>query len=157
MFVRSSFAAVALALASMAAHAAPLGTDLGNDPSAATIAGTVLLNASKSFTFVLTESADVFGSLGYLPEFQAVSFSSIELVSGTSSWLAANPSSGSFSFAGLQAGSYTLNISAVSPGFGVYAGSLSAVAVPVPEAESMALALAGLGVVGFIAAKRRKD
>lgn len=157
MLARQFFAASVVALASAVAHAAPppVSTNLGTDPSAAIVAGSVLYSGTKSFTFSLSQDSDVFGNLAYLPDFQSLDFSSIQLVSGSNSWLAANPSSGSFSFNGLQAGSYTLNISAVSPGFGVYAGSLSAVAA-VPESESLALALAGLGVVGFIAAKRRK-
>jgi hypothetical protein len=151
------FAASAIALASAAAHAAPpLSTNLGTDPSAATLAASVLFSGTKSFSFALTQSSDVFGSLGYLSDFQSVDFTSIQLVSGLNTWSVATPNTGSFSFSGLLAGNYTLTISATSPGFGVYAGSLSAVPAPVPEAESLALALAGLSVVGFIAAKRRE-
>lgn len=157
MHARHLFAATAIAFASAVAHAAPaLSTNLGTDPTAATIAGPVLFSGTKSFTFELTQVSDVFGTLSYLPEFQAVDITSIQLVSDSGSWTFGTPNSGSFSFTGLLAGDYTLNISASSSGFGVYAGSLSAVAAPVPEAESLALALAGLGVVGFIAAKRRK-
>lgn len=158
MRIHQLFAASAIALASAVAHAAPppVSTNLGTDPDAAILAGTVLYSGTKSFTFTLSEVSDVFGSLSYLPDFQTLDFSSIQLVSGSNSWFAANPSSGSFSFSGLQVGSYTLNISAISPGVGVYVGTLSSVPAAVPEAESMALALAGLGVVGFVATKRRK-
>jgi len=158
MHVRQIFAASAVALASAAVHAAPppLSTNLGTDPNAAVMAGTVLYSGTKSFTFTLSQVSDVFGSLAYLPDFQSLDFSSIQLVSGSNSWLAANPSSGAFSFSGLQVGSYTLNISAISPGVGVYAGSITAVPAAVPEVESLALTLAGLGVVGFVATKRRK-
>lgn len=158
MRIRQLFAVSAIALASAAAHAAPpaLSTNLGTDPNAAVLAGSVLYSGTKSFTFTLSQVSDVFGSLAYLPDFQSLDFSSIQLVSDSNSWLASNPSSGVFSFSGLQVGNYTLNISAISPGIGVYAGSITAVPAAVPEVESMALTLAGLGVVGFVAAKRRK-
>lgn len=156
MQARHIIAAGALAALSAAAQAAPLSSNLGVDPNGAILSGSVLSGAStKSFSFALSQMSDVSGALGYLPEFQFVGFSAIELVSGSNSWFASSPGTGQFSFNGLQAGNYSLKITAASDGLGVYAGSLTAVPA-VPEASSMALALAGLGVVGFIAAKRRK-
>ncbi|RYG21071.1 MAG: PEP-CTERM sorting domain-containing protein, partial [Burkholderiales bacterium] len=38
-----------------------------------------------------------------------------------------------------------------------YAISASATALPVPEPETYALLAAGLGVIGFVASRRRRD
>lgn len=56
----------------------------------------------------------------------------------------------------LGPGPHTLTISGVAGSFGAtYGGSI--VATPVPEPETMAMMLAGLGAVGFIAMRRRRD
>jgi len=63
------------------------------------------------------------------------------------------------SFTGLAAGSYKLSLVTSSlPGFSALTGTVTSTATvtPVPEAETYALALAGLGVVGLVAARRRK-
>ena len=70
----------------------------------------------------------------------------------SSAVFAPNPNSGSFSFLGLGTGSFTLSISGSAAPYSVFVGSVTAV----PEAETYALALAGLGVVGLVAARRRK-
>jgi len=65
----------------------------------------------------------------------------------------------SVTFSGLSAGAYTLSFNNTVSGFGGLVGKATAVAnvSPVPEAETYALALAGLGVVGLVAARRRKQ
>ena len=57
----------------------------------------------------------------------------------------------------LTAGNYYYAVFGVSPGFAAYSISSAAVAVPVPEPETYAMLLAGLGVVGFVARRRRID
>ncbi|MEP7099924.1 MAG: FxDxF family PEP-CTERM protein [Burkholderiales bacterium] len=57
----------------------------------------------------------------------------------------------------LAAGNYSLVITGLqSPAAASYAGNLAVVAAPVPEPETYALLLAGLGVLGFVARRRRR-
>ena len=60
----------------------------------------------------------------------------------------------------LEAGSYYYAVSALGAPLGAYAiASATAVAAPaaIPEPETYAMLLAGLGVVGFLARRRRLD
>lgn len=54
----------------------------------------------------------------------------------------------------LAAGTYSFTITGVSKAGGLYTGAIAV--TPVPEAGSIALTLAGLGVVGLVAARRRR-
>lgn len=64
-----------------------------------------------------------------------------------------------FTFSGLSAGTYALNVIGFASGTsgGVYGGSFVVATAPVPEPETYALMLAGLGVVGFMASRRRQS
>ncbi|MFG6466479.1 FxDxF family PEP-CTERM protein [Roseateles sp. BYS87W] len=57
----------------------------------------------------------------------------------------------------LGAGSYYYAVFGYVTGAGAYSLNSSAVAAPVPEPETYALFAAGLGMVGFIASRRRRD
>lgn len=63
-------------------------------------------------------------------------------------------------FAGLSSdalsGNYFLHIAGNSIGTSQYAGTIS-LAAPVPEAETYSMMLLGLGLMGFIALRRRTD
>jgi hypothetical protein len=60
--------------------------------------------------------------------------------------------------AALTAGSYYYTVSGfATAGSTPYAIASSAVAAPVPEPETYALLGAGLGIVGFVASRRRRD
>jgi hypothetical protein len=146
-------AAAAIAMAGTAVHAAPtFSSNLGTDPN--TVIGGVALSGpglTTSFTFSLSTLSDVFGDIFSLTG--PVTIKSIAL-SGPS--LATTTLDGSsYSFQNIAAGNYTMSVSASSPFNGsVYIGTVKV--SPVPEAETYALALAGLGVVGLVAARRRK-
>lgn len=68
----------------------------------------------------------------------------------------ANPSDG-FSFSGLAAGSYALNVLGFATGTegGFYAGGFITETAPIPEPETYAMLLAGLGMIGFMVRRRR--
>ena len=65
-----------------------------------------------------------------------------------------------FTFSGLAAGNYALSFfGATTNAAAAYGGVITTVvtAAPVPEPETYALMLAGLGMVGFIASRRRHN
>ena len=70
----------------------------------------------------------------------------------------ATPADG-FSFSGLSAGTYALNVLGYATGStgGFYAGGVIAETAPIPEPETYAMMLAGLGAIGFLAARRRRQ
>jgi hypothetical protein len=63
-----------------------------------------------------------------------------------------NPDNG-FTFTGLSTGAYTLTLIGTGAGFSGYGGSFTVSAVPEPS--TYALLLAGIGMVGFVASRRR--
>jgi len=108
------------------------------------------------YTFTIVNPGDVEGSitatnfgpyniLGLTVTLQDSTFAVIDMDSSPSM----------FSFSGLSAGSYALNVLGFATGTsgGIYGGSF--VATTVPEPETYALLLAGLGIVGFVAARRK--
>lgn len=70
---------------------------------------------------------------------------------------AVSAAGGSLTFGGNAGGSYYLTVVGTSNGSpgDIYTGAISVTAAPVPEPGSYALMLAGLGAVGFRAARRR--
>lgn len=60
------------------------------------------------------------------------------------------------SFAGSGAGTYTLTFSNLAGNNGMRLDDVTVVATPVPEAQTIAMMLAGLGVLGFVGARRRR-
>lgn len=107
-----------------------------------------------TYTFTITDPGTVFGgafavyTTGFTVVLQDATFTSI----GTDT----SPSDG-FSFSGLSAGSYALSFLGFSTAGAGYGGVISTVTAPVPEPETYALMLAGLGMVGFMASRRRNN
>jgi hypothetical protein len=68
----------------------------------------------------------------------------------------ASPADG-FTFNGLAAGNYALNVLGFATGAtgGFYAGGFVTQTTPVPEPETYAMLLAGLLFVGFVARRRQ--
>ena len=156
MQVRQLMVAAAAALALGSAHALPsLPTDLGTDPFGGKVSGFAVFGGLQTeYTFSLQSRVGIVGSLF---GFGDITMDSIKLTGGDSniSVFAATPDVGSFRFDYLDSGDYTLTFTAASSSpfsFGGFTGSVTAV----PEAETYALALAGLGVVGLVAARRKK-
>lgn len=160
--------AVAAAVAFGAAHAsAPLavesGGNLGINPS--NVPYLAEGNGDSEFDFSLVDLASAGSfttfslSVSMYSVFKPVTVSAIN-VTGPSFTQTINPASGSSlaTFSGLGAGAYKLTFTNSARGFAGLTGTVTAVGTvtPVPEAETYALALAGLGVVGLVAARRRK-
>jgi hypothetical protein len=142
-------AAVLLCTGASAYAAAPV--DLGAlDNSSASIGRVVGSGLFvDTYTFSLGSPGTVFGGAfalfteGFQVELIDSSFNSFGVDT--------NPSDG-YSFSGLSAGSYALQFAGFSTSVnGVYGGTVAAI----PEPETYALMLAGLGLVGFMARRRR--
>lgn len=161
----------ALALAATAAQAAG-GSDLGPVPPTASFSNTVAGAFTDTWQFTLaspsTVTAGVFNvsfsvlgnSSGSVLGFQAW-LDGVQLFGGSSSQ---EFSPGVFlstqtqaAVSTLGAGIHTVTVSGtgITGGSASYSGYVQA--VPVPEPETYALLGAGLGVIGFVAARRRRE
>ena len=79
----------------------------------------------------------------------------VTLQDATFAVVGSDASPGSFTFGGLAAGSYALNVLGYVPGpAGAYDGGF--LATTVPEPGTYAMLLAGLAAVGFVASRRRQ-
>ncbi len=108
------------------------------------------------FNFTLTDDSIFSQELQYLPEgFTVLGFSIVE--AGTMNVVgAATTIAGALSIDDLflSAGNYTTNVLGLfDGGFGAY--SLTSTVSPVPEASTLAMLLGGLGLVGFMARRRK--
>ena len=104
---------------------------------------------ANAYTFTLSSMlSDVTGDTNS----SGVSWFGVLLQSPTVPYTAldTNPDDG-FSFTGLSAGTYALTF--LGSGTGGYGGYFTVTAVPEPE--TYAMMLAGLGAIGFVAARRR--
>ena len=150
MKLRSIALAAALAVSSIPAFA--LSSDLGPlDGDTAGYGNFFPTGAgvfSDTFTFSLASAQTVSGMAS---SFGIANFGLV-LLDSDGDTISSDTTPASFSFS-LGAGSYALNF----VGFGaapgaIYGGNVTAV----PEPETYALMLAGLGIIGFIGARRRE-
>ncbi|WP_197047246.1 FxDxF family PEP-CTERM protein [Paucibacter sp. KBW04] len=168
MKLKTISAAAVLAVSSLAASATTIDLGLldssGPDTSSG-LSAKFAVNASIADTWTFTLDKASLVSFGAQQSFSSLS-SAIHNFSGvlvgygplnlTSTGTQANLSwSGS-----LLAGTYSVNITGLSVAKNTqYTSTLSATpapATPVPEPETYALLLAGLGVVGFMASRRKQ-
>jgi PEP-CTERM motif len=150
-------AATVLAAASASAIAdgpGPLGT-IDNMP--VTLSNIVPMGIFQDvYSFTIANPGDMSGSV------VAVNFGpynilglTVTLQDSTFAVVGSDNTPDAFTFSGLAAGNYALNVLGFASGTsgGFYAGG--AIATTVPEPETYALMLAGLGIVCFVAFRRR--
>lgn len=138
------------------AEAVPLDISSGS----AGFVSTPALTFSDVYTFTLPVATTLTGIVtSVVNGGQDVDFTSITLTgpTGPFSFALANPDPfeiWTVTTPLLAAGGYTLTlVGSNSPSIGTYSGNIAVSAVPEPE--TYALMLAGLGIVGFVAARRR--
>lgn len=121
---------------------------------------------SDTFNFTLTGAANSVGAvwdIDFLSR-RDVELTSISLIGGGQSLIDYSPID--FSFSNLLAGSYSLIVNGTvegrsgglfQSGYGGYlVTSKTTVSAPVPEPESIAMMALGLGVMGFVARRRKQ-
>lgn len=154
------FAAAVLAATSVSAFAVgpgPLGT-IDNTPIA--ISNIVPAGIFQDvYSFSLADPGSLSGSITAV-NFGTYNIAGLTVTLQDSSFAVigsdSSPDTG-FTFSGLASGNYALSVLGYATGSsgGFYAGGFIAETAPVPEPETYALLLAGLGVVGFMASRRK--
>ena len=157
-------AALCLATSAALAGGGPL-TFVGTTASFNSSAAIVDSPITDVYTFSVASSSTATGQVGSA---QLVPTSDFDFTS-----IVVNGPSGSFNFAMLlgdpnetwgmspvllAAGDYTLTVKGIisaPAAVGSYGGNFNLVAAPVPEPETYALMMAGLGVLGFVARRRK--
>jgi hypothetical protein len=163
------FAASAAAFAmSVASAAAPLaiedGGDLGINPFGVGYLASGKGTSVYDFTLVDNAPAGFFSTFDVVATLTSL-IRPVTLTGYTITGTAFNqvgtlsPNQSFVTFTGLSAGAYKLSLTTTSAGStALLTGTVTATATvtPVPEAGSIAMAVAGLGVIGLVAARRRK-
>lgn len=149
-------AAAILVSATASAHAlAPASTV---NPTLMPVFGINFGSGSASIDYGLsfTQASTLTGSLYNLFPTSPITMTGISLFGGSYNSQITLPASdsGTFSFTGISAGTYTLRFNYATQMPGGFSGVITTTPA-VPEPESVALALAGVGVVGMLARRRR--
>lgn len=169
MKIKSVALATALSLAALATQAAT--ADLGELDASITSSGGVATSfgaiVNDHFTFSLaaasTVQSNVTTFLGNInPAFYGIYTAGVDALVGTADdALVVGHGFSSVStsyFDVLAAGSYHFKVFGLSnAALSAYSISATAVAQPVPEPQTYALLGAGLGMIGFIASRRRRN
>lgn len=150
-------AAAVVALSALSSQAATYDWGV-HDPLE--VSGVVPVTASlflDKYTFTLASTTTLTSSisaLGIAPGTYGI-FNADNTATAFSWNYGANP--GATHVATLGAGTYYYSVFGATNGVGVYSLSSAAVAAPVPEPETYALLGAGLGIIGFVASRRRRN
>ena len=155
------FAATVLAAASASAFAVGPG-NLGTIDNMPIIIGNIVPMGlfQDIYSFTIVDGGDLAGSVS------ATNFGSynilgltVTLLDSSFNQVGFDSTPASFTFSGLSAGNYALNVLGFATGTsgGLYGGSFVAETTPIPEPETYALMLAGLGIIGFVAARRKSQ
>jgi len=151
-----ALSAALLAAGSVSAFAVGPGS-LGTIDNTSVVVGNNVSGAFffDTYTFTITGTSTISGGAfpAFISGFTAVLQDSTFASIGTDT----TPSDG-FSFSGLAAGNYAISFLGfpTSSTLSAYGGVVTAVTT-VPEPETYALMLAGLGVMGFVATRRRSS
>jgi hypothetical protein len=161
--VKSVAVAAVLAATSLNASALTIlgGPITGSSFSAVTI-GTISVASLSEVTGSLFAATNV----TFPPPFGfTLTLDQVTFTSGTVGALVGDldASAAGFHFTNVAAGNYIVKASGTLDGLGQYPGlalvgaNYSVTATPVPEPETYALMLAGLGIVGFVASRRKAN
>jgi len=152
MKFKTAIAAVAVAAASMGAHATTTQSlVIGSfDQKVADVAVTSLSNVTGSFDYLL----NAVGASGNTYTGSAISGLTASLYLGNT--LKSTSTGLNYSFSNLLSGTYTLKASGTVANGGFNLLITNYTVTPVPEPETYAMLLAGLGVMGAIARRRSK-
>jgi len=151
-----------MAALSLIGSAAQAVTNLGTLGSSWTYFGSSFSAGTSSFTdyysFSLAGDSSVSGKTFEIDigKWFNVDLSSVTLSGGSLSSALSDTTPSSLSFAGLTAGSYTMEVVGTVTGLfgGSYLGEIRAVAAPVPEPADFALMSLGLAGVGWMVRRR---
>ena len=164
MKLKTLAAASAVALTALSSHAADAAWgqhDLLESALGLTAGGIIF----DTFSFSLGVQSDVASSVSALGSIGAGTYSLFSVggdgLVGTSD----DVGLGAWTFAGaptvhtvtLASGNYYYSVFGTAQGAAAYSINSAASAVPVPEPETYALLGAGLGVIGFLVSRRRRD
>lgn len=164
MKLKSIAAASAVALTALSSQAA--STDWGQhdllESALGLTAGGIIFD---TFSFSLGAQADVASSVTSLGSIGAGTYSLFSVGSDGLVGTGDDIGFGAWTFGGppavhtlsLTAGNYYYSVFGVASGAAAYSISSAAAAAPVPEPETYALLGAGLGVIGFVVSRRRRD
>lgn len=164
MKLKSIAAASVVALTALSSQAA--STDWGQhdllESALSLTAGGVIFD---TFSFSLGAQSSVASSVSALGAIGAGTYSLFSVGTDGLVGTADDQGFGAWTFAGaptvhtvsLAAGNYYYSVFGVANGTAAYSINSAASAAPVPEPETYALLAAGLGMVGFIASRRRRD
>ena len=148
--------AASLFLASNFASAAPYDLSLTTGSDLKIVGAASIGLFIDNFSFTLDQDSFLDQDLAYFGDFNQIEFSILDAFyteMGSATMIGGVLSIDNLF---LQAGDYVTVVAGVfDGGFGAYALATS-ITSPVPEASTIAMMLGGLGLVGFMAARRRK-